>query len=202
MPAEDITLVVNFVKKMHDITVDNEPDVQLSAPNASVRETITVSLSDAAVQAGKKISSVTVTAQQGEYGTQYEIAAVKGADGTWSFTIPTAVGSTGDVLSSADGVSLETTPFNFHVAATIAEKAIAVTAGNIAYGTATLRSGKADAGETVTFTLKANADGYKFQRGFQSISKLTQNINARDRLVVLNAENCVFADAAFFRQFL
>ena len=48
----------------------------------------------------------------------------------------------------------------------------------------------------------ANADGYKFQRGFQSISKLTQNINARDRLVVLNAENCVFADAAFFRQFL
>ena len=177
MPAKNITLVVDFTAKLHDISADNTTEIQLSTNKASARETVTISLNDTAVQAGKKISSVTVTAQQGEYGNQYDVTAVKGADGTWSFTIPVAVGNSGDVFNDPNGVSLESNPFTFHVAAVVAEKAINVTVGNISYGTATLLSSKADAGETVTFTLRANADGYKVRTGSVKLS-LTSAMSA------------------------
>ncbi|NLI54632.1 MAG: hypothetical protein GX417_10000, partial [Clostridiales bacterium] len=182
MPASksgtQVTIHVTFVTKAFDVAIDtttitgdNVPTedrsaagtfVSLSDTKADLGDTITVSISAAGAAKGYKISSLTIQFldAMGTEATELSATAVKNADGSYHFVVPTGADAEAFVGGTAEG---------YRLTVELAAKALNVTVNTSDRGTVTASNAKADVGDVLTFTATPNA-GYRITASTVSIT--------------------------------
>ncbi|MBQ9033377.1 MAG: hypothetical protein IJ107_01745, partial [Lachnospiraceae bacterium] len=174
MPNAEVTIIADFFNQSIALSAADDSgspctDVQLSASAGAVGQEITVSLTDEAVKAGKKITNFKVSYQkENPDGDPYvDTHAAIFSEGAWRFKIPSKI------RLGTDEYNLDTDVINITVIPVIEGKGITVKTSPTTNGSVTLSNDFADKGEAYSFTVKPNS-GYK-------VSSVTVTLTSSDK---------------------